>query len=138
MADTNPGTGLLNTAEKELSFRRRIVELLGGLLKSEAPQSFKAFVVILLFIGLSASFTFAGLILEIFRTIVSGPEHQDHIRMFAGILSGHCVAGVFTGIPFTMRMGDLEEARRLEGTLRRVDEIKKRKAKVETNGPIDG
>jgi hypothetical protein len=124
------GKGLLKAADQELSFRRRIVELIGGLLKSDAPYHFKAFVVILLFIGLSASFIFAMFVLEVLLVVFKGQAHEVHITTYASILSGHCLFGVLTGIPVTMRMGAFEESRRLEGTLGRVQEIRSAKKRA--------
>jgi hypothetical protein len=127
----NPSDGkgiansLLTQAKAELSFRRRVVELIGGVLKSDAPNYFKAFVVILLFLGLSASCILVTFFIAVILAILK--IQQINPAMYAGILTGHGFVAVLLGAPLTMRMAALEEARRLETDLVRVQKIKQRK-----------
>jgi hypothetical protein len=119
---------LLKQTEAELSFRRRVVELLGGILKSDAPNYFKVFVVILLFLGLTASCVLAMFFVAVTLAIVK--NQPVNLPLFAGILTGHGFVAALLGAPLTMRMAALEEAHKLEDDLSRVQRIKQRKEKV--------
>lgn len=126
MGTTDPVTKELSSlAQQEQSLRRRVVDLIGGILKSEAPMQFKAFVVILLFICLSASLFLTMFILEVILALRS-PAHDVHAMKYAGILSAHAASVVFMGFPITMRMAALEEAHRLETDLGKIQAVKHR------------
>jgi hypothetical protein len=123
---------LMKQATAELSFRRRVIELIGGILKSDAPNYFKAFVVILLFLGLSASCVLAVFFVNFVPAVTRG--QPTYALTYAGILSAHGFVGVLLGAPLTMRMAAFEEARRLEADLTRVQNVNRRKERVQRGG----
>jgi hypothetical protein len=127
---------LVQQTAAELSFRRRVIELIGGILKSDAPNHFKAFVVILLFLGLSASCVLVTFFVAVALAICKSQPVNP--ATYAGILSGHGLVAVLLGAPLTMRMATLEEAHRLEADLAQVQSIKQRKEKVRHAVGSDG
>lgn len=115
---------LLKSARDESSFRRRIVELLGGMLSptSGVPAACKAMIVLLLFLCVTASFVLAAFILQLVASIFN---HQPvPTTVYASLLSGHALLGAAVGFPVTIRMTKLEDAKQLQAKLIQVQKSK--------------
>jgi len=117
-------SSLLKGAGDEVSFRRRIVDLLGGMLSptSGVPIACKAMIVLLLFLCVTASFVLGTFILLIVASVFN---HQNvPTTLFAALLSGHALLGAAVGFPVTIRMTKLEDAQQLQTKLIQVQKSK--------------
>jgi hypothetical protein len=115
---------LLKGARDEFSFRRRIVDLLGGMLSptSGVPVACKAMIVLLLFLCVTASFVLGAFILQLVASIIN---HQSvPTTFYAALLSGHALLGAAVGFPVTIRMTKLEDAKQLQAKLIQVQRSK--------------
>ncbi len=115
---------LLKGARDEFTFRRRIVDLLGGMLSpaSGVPAACKAMVVVLLFLCVTSSFVLGAFILQLAASIFN---HQSvPTTFYAAILSGHALLGAVIGFPVTIRMTKLEDAKQLQAKLIQVQKSK--------------
>jgi hypothetical protein len=122
----DPSNSILTQAGKEQSFRRRVVELLGAVLRpKEVPLHLKCLVVVLLFLCLTASLVLTVFLLDTVLTIMKVRQVQP--MFYAAVLGGHALAGVAVGFPLTIRMSTLEEAHLLEARLAKVQHIKRLK-----------
>ncbi len=125
MASQIDPSRLLQLAKSEQKKQSRVVELIGGMLKSDVPASLKAFAASLLFLCLSASAVVFALILHVFLTLIPGTGIHVEPMKYAALLGAHGVLAVLLGFPLTMKMSSVEESRRLEADLLKVQSVKR-------------
>jgi hypothetical protein len=121
---------IVEQAAKEQTFRRRVVDLIGGVLKSDVPMSLKTFVIILLFLCMTASLVVTVLILHVVLTLIPGTGIHVEPMKYAAVLGVHGVLAVVLGFPLTMKMSSIEESRRLEADLLKVQSVKRMRRKA--------
>jgi hypothetical protein len=128
-------TGIASQAAQEQSFRRRVVDLIGGVLQSDVPLQLKTFVLVLLFLCLSASLVLTALIFDVVLALAT--KSTVHPALYAALLSAHGFLGVSLGFPLTMRMSSIQEAKRLEADFRKVQEVKELRARPTNSDDSD-
>jgi len=131
MASQIDPSRLLQLTKNEQRKQNRIVELIGGMLKSDLPASIKAFAAILLFLFGTGSMVMLVLIIDVVsHSLSKASDPFAHATFFATLLSAHGVMAVLIGFPLTMKMSSIEESRRLEADLLKVQSVKRLRRKA--------
>jgi hypothetical protein len=125
---------LLKESAAELSFRRRIIDLIPAIMKLPVPGYLKVFVIVLLFLCISMSFVLVMFLVNVALSLAAKGQSVN-TPMFASLLGGHTLAGVGLGIPVTIRMADLENSNQLEAELKGVRRARQNKGKGQGGNP---
>jgi hypothetical protein len=129
----NPVPGLLQISHEEAGFRKTVTSYIGGVLKSDAPQSIKVFIVIVLSLFVVISFGVLFVITHAicFKCGIGGPPP---FTVYFSTLMGLSVGAIGPGIPLMVRMSSAEQSARLQ---MEFTEVAKKKT-LRSKGPQIG
>ena len=118
---------MLGQAAAETSLRRQLMQFIAGTLKSDVPNFFKLYVVVLLFIGVCISCDMMVFSIDEAVTFFRGPPPLINPAFCLIGIAACAVMGVGPAVPLTMRMAAFEEARQLQTRLEGVQRAKRRR-----------
>jgi hypothetical protein len=114
---------LISQAGQELNFRKQLVQYVAGVLRSDAPNSIKAFTLAILALFGLVSFQFCVLLIHASCAALRLVQISFAPYLYT---FGAQSAGIFAlGIPLVIRMSSLEEAKRFEADLKVVTRQKR-------------
>jgi hypothetical protein len=118
-------------AREEASFRRRALDYVGTLLRSDAPTSLKALTVVLLSLFIFISFEFCMMLVE--ASWCFATKATMSFASYRYIMLTEVLAGVITAFPLVSRMSTVENANRLEDEFSAIKKAKMQRRKTRTD-----